>query len=133
MGKTTAPKSISEHNLQQGKTTQLIGETAKNVNGPSQSVVDARAQLSAHYVHPKQKNTCAWVNNPTQQEKNRQWRPCVRKNESIFARGCTTNRKDANLQFVGAQQLVGERKKTCVRPKTTQNLCVRERTKPKSW
>ena len=30
MGKTTAPKSISEHNLQQGKMTQLIYETAKN-------------------------------------------------------------------------------------------------------
>ena len=29
------------------------------------------------------------------------------------------------MQFVGAQQLVGERKKTCVRPKTPQNLCVR--------
>ena len=41
----------------------------------------------------------------------------MRKNGSIFARGCTTNRKDANLQFVGAQQLMGERKKTCVRPK----------------
>ena len=51
----------------------------------------------------------------------------MRKNGSIFARGCTTNRKDANLQFVGAQQLVGERKKTCVRPKTPQNLCVRRK------
>ena len=69
MGKTTAPKSTSEHDLQQGKTTQLICETAKNVNGPSQSVVDARARLSVHYVHPKQKNTCAWVNNLTQQGK----------------------------------------------------------------
>ena len=69
MGKTTAPKSTSEHNLQQGKMIQLICETAKNVNGPSQSVGDARARLSAHYVRPKQKNTCAWVNNPTQQGK----------------------------------------------------------------
>ena len=49
--------------------TQLIGETTKNVNGPSQLVVDTRARLSAHYVRPKQKNTCAWVNNPTQQGK----------------------------------------------------------------
>ena len=69
MGKTTAPKSTSEHTLQQGKTTPLICETTKNVNGPSQSVVDAIVQLSAHYVHPKQKNTYAWVNNPTQQGK----------------------------------------------------------------
>ena len=69
MGKTTAPKSISEHNLQQGKMTQIVCKTTKNVNGPSQSVVDARAWLSAHYVRPKQKNTCAWVNNPTQQGK----------------------------------------------------------------
>ena len=67
MGKTTAPNSISGHNLQQGKMTQLIYEAAKNMNGPSQSAVDARARLSAHYVRPKQKNTCAWVNNPTQQ------------------------------------------------------------------
>ena len=52
----------------------------------------------------------------------------MRKNESIFSLGCTTNRKDVNLQFVGAQQLVGERKKTCVRPKTPQNLCVRNPT-----
>ena len=53
MGKTTAPKSTSEHNLQQGKTTQLICEIAENVNGPSQSVVDARARLSSQYVHPQ--------------------------------------------------------------------------------
>ena len=42
----------------------------------------------------------------------------MKKNSSVFARGCTHNRKDANLQFVGAQQLVGKRKKTCVSPKT---------------
>ena len=27
------------------------------------------AQLLARHVRPKQKNTCAWVNNPTQQGK----------------------------------------------------------------
>ena len=35
----------------------------------------------------------------------------MRKNGSVFVHGCTHNREDANLQFVGAQQLVGERKK----------------------
>ena len=52
-----------------GKMTQIGCEIAKNMNGPSQSDVDARAWLSADYVRPKQKNTCAWVNNPTQQRK----------------------------------------------------------------
>ena len=39
----------------------------------------------------------------------------MRKNGSVFARACTTNRKDANLQFMGAQQLVERKKKICVR------------------
>ena len=78
--------------------TQLICETAKNMNGPSQSVMDTRARLSAHYVRPKKKNTCAWVNNPTQQGKE-QTMEALREEKRIhfFSCGCTTNRKDANL------------------------------------
>ena len=68
-GRQQPQSKNSEHDSQQGKTTQLTCETAKNVNGPSQSVVDARAWLSAPYVRPKQKNTRAWVTNPTQQGK----------------------------------------------------------------
>ena len=76
----------------------------------------------------------------------------MRKNGSVFVRGCTHKRKDANLQFVGAQQLMGERKKTCVRPKTppkpvreeptdqnrgecelTRDDCVREKNGKRGW
>ena len=55
------------------------------------------------------------------------------KTTPIFVRGCTHNRKDANLQFVGAQQLVGERKKTCVRPKTPPKPVREEPMDPKLW
>ena len=44
------------------------------------------------------------------EERNRQWRSCVRKNSSVFARGWTNNRKDAKFQCVGVQQLVEPRK-----------------------
>ena len=58
---------------------------------------------------------------------------CVRKNGSIFARGCTTNRKDANLQFVGAQQFVERGRRICVRPKMPPKPVREEPTDQKSW
>ena len=105
--------------------TQLICETAKNMNGPSQSVMDAKARLSAHYARPKQKNACAWVNNPTQQGKEQTMEALREEKRLRFCLWMHTQQEGRNLQFMGAQQLVGERKKTCVRPKNAQSLCVK--------
>ena len=106
MGKTTALKSTSEHNLQQGKTTQLICETAKNENGPSQSIVDARAWLSAPYVRPKQKNTRVWVTNPTQQGKEQTMEALREEKQLRFFPWMSKQQEGCELQFVGAQQLM---------------------------
>ena len=86
--------------------TQIVCETTKNVNGPSQSDVDARARLSTRYVRPKQKNTCAWVNNPTQQRKEQTmealreekwlrfcpWIHTQQEGREFAVRGCLTTR-----------------------------------------
>ena len=54
-------------------------------------------------------------------------------NDSVFVRGCTHSRKEANLQFVGAQQLMGERKKTRVRPKNAPKPMREEDPETKPW
>ena len=94
---------MSVHNLQPGKTAQIACETAKNVNGPSQSVVDAREWLSALHERPKQKNTGAWLNNPNQQGKEQTMEALREEKRLRFCLWMHTQQEGRNLQFVGAQ------------------------------
>ena len=98
---------MSVHNLQPGKTAQIACETAKNMNGPSQSVVDAREWLSALHERPKQKNTGAWLNNPNQQGKE-QTMEALREEKTtpILPVDEQNNSKDANYSVWVLQQLV---------------------------
>ena len=81
--------------------TQIVCETAKNVNGPSQSDVDARARLSARYVRPKQKNTYAWVNNPTQQRKEQTMEALREEKQLRFCPWMSKQQEGRELEFVG--------------------------------
>ena len=97
MGKTTAPNLLVSTTYSREKMTQIACETAKNVNGPSQTVVGAREWLSAHYLRPKQKNTCAWLNNPNQQGKE-QTREALREEKRLrFCLWMHTQQEGCNL------------------------------------
>ena len=96
--------------------TQLIYETTKkNVNGPSQIVVDARAWLSAHYVHPKHKNTCAWVNNPTYQGKEQTMEALHEEKQLHFCPWMHTQQEGRDFAVRGCLTTHGVKMNVCVR------------------
>ena len=79
--------------------------------------MDARAWLSAHYVRPKQKNTCAWVNNPTQQGKEQTMEALREEKQLRFCPWMHTQQEGCDFAVRGCSAIRGVKKNVFLRPK----------------
>ena len=95
--------------------TQIVCETAKNGNGPSQSDVDARARLSALHVCPKQKNTYARLNNPNQQGKEQTMEALREEKQLRFCLWMHTQQEGRDFAVRGCLATHGVKMNVCVR------------------
>ena len=64
---------------------------------------------------PKQKNTCVWVNNPTQQRKEQTMEALREEKQLRFCPWMSKQQKGREFAVVGAQQLVERKMNVCER------------------